>query len=376
MRRPWWLILVLVALIGASPLSPSDSDTLDRNRQRLDRWRAEPERYRQLLADLRDFFALPPDRQQQLREVDAKLHALGPTRQARLWTVLERYDAWLDELPEAARRRVLDAATATERLAVIRALREQEWVDRQPKLVRAELAKLSGEARSRRVAALREEARQARVAWFKGTAPPPRPARFSDLPPDVQRFVKDDLTPVLPREDADTLKRAEGNWPEYPRAILDLTERYLVHRPGEMGVIKDVTGKQTTLPPALNRALTREKRAALLFPPHSFALAKTRGKWPDHAEALANAAQAIKLNLPPLGACRLTHFPAQTQAYVRAVLYEKLTAAEKASLTGLEGKWPDYPRRLVELGRQKGLTIPGVMVPGPTALWDAARAGP
>src|SRR4051794_32049631 len=123
MRRPWWLILVLAALIAASPPSLSDSDTLERNRQRLEKWRASPEQYRKLVADLRDLFNLPPERQHQLRELDAKLHDGDAARQARLWGVLERYVAWLDGLPENSRKKVLDAPTSEARLAVIRELR-------------------------------------------------------------------------------------------------------------------------------------------------------------------------------------------------------------------------------------------------------------
>src|SRR5262249_17614413 len=155
-----------------------------------------------------------------------------------------------------SRRKVLDAKTSDEKLAVIRELREEEWAAKQPKQVRDELAKLSGEARSKRIPALRQEDRQFRQAGFKSSsAPVPRPPQYDDLPPDVQLFMKDVLTPALPEDEAKALKKAEGKWPDYPRAILDLTDRYLVHRPVKFGMIKDI-GKSAPVPTELRKQLS------------------------------------------------------------------------------------------------------------------------
>jgi hypothetical protein len=64
-----------------------------------------------------------------------------------------------------------------------------------------------------------------------------------------------------------------------------------------------------------------------------------------------------------------------TQEFIEKKLMPTLPPQQKKALEGLEGKWPEYPRRLAELARQHKKPIPGITLPGPQALWDAARAG-
>src|SRR5205807_1111898 len=116
------------------------------------------------------------------------------TTQSRLWAVLERYVLWLERLPEAERRLVLDAPTAESRLAVIHGLKQQQWLARLPATVRAELSKLPPDRRAERLRQLRLEEWPQRVLWqrpLKRKADPiPRPKRMSEFPVAVQRFLE------------------------------------------------------------------------------------------------------------------------------------------------------------------------------------------
>ncbi len=360
--RPWWLILVLIMLVAAGGAGVSDSDALERNRKRLQDWRADPEHGARLMRDLRDFYALPAERQQQLRHLDAKLHEGDAATQARLWGVLERYSAWLDRLPEEKRREVLDAPRDG-RLALIRRLREQEWLATLPAKVRAELDRLPPDARVRRIADLRADERRSKTGMV----------RTADLPAEVRAFIADHLVPILPREDKDALKAAEGKWPDYPRQVKLLTDRYLVLRPlpsGPVTAFKD-------LPPEFRKSVGGMLTKGLL---------KVDGGkkgWPEWAQGFTEQYRRLKPfgpfkppPLPPLGASRPADYPPATRAYIEKTLIPALGKDAAAALTRLEGQWPEYPQRLAEEARRKGLLIPGVSLPGPRELWDPARPGP
>ena len=131
MRRPLWVILILACgLCSLAFASSEGGDDLERNRRLLEKWKADPEHYQRLKRDLAAFYALPPERQEQLRDVDRQLHDADPATQARLWAVLERYVIWLAQRPEAERKAIEEAG---DRTAVVRGLRQREWLERLPR---------------------------------------------------------------------------------------------------------------------------------------------------------------------------------------------------------------------------------------------------
>ncbi len=143
-----------------------------------------------------------------MRLFDRELHEEDPATQQRLWEVLERYNNWVGRLPEADRLRIDEAADRTERLEVVKELREQEWVDRLPKEERDDLERMSGPMRTKRIALLRSEERQRRKEWRTNWAAgvkarpdsgPPRPARAAALPfvpkQVLLAFARKELTP-------------------------------------------------------------------------------------------------------------------------------------------------------------------------------------
>lgn len=57
------------------------------------------------------------------------------------------------------------------------------------------------------------------------------PARFAYLSPEVQKFVKDRLSPRLNEDEKTLLAKSEGKWPDYPQTIQDLATRYSLYVP-------------------------------------------------------------------------------------------------------------------------------------------------
>jgi hypothetical protein len=49
--------------------------------------------------------------------------------------------------------------------------------------------------------------------------------------------------------------------------------------------------------------------------------------------------------------------------------------ADRKALADAEGKWPEYPRLIVELARKYKQPVPGWTLPGQPQFWDRLRAG-
>src|SRR5262249_25341449 len=98
--------------------------------------------------------------------------------------------------------------------------------------------------------------------------------------------------------------------------------------------------------------------------------------WPAFADAFTKACKEAGIaQPPPLGACKPAHYPKVTKDYIEKEVMPARDADERKALKVLEDRWPEYPRKLVELARKHKKHIPGIMLPGPPALWAAARAG-
>jgi hypothetical protein len=363
MRRPWWLLVVLGALIAAAPGAPSDADDLERNRRLLEKWRADPEHYKRLQTDLRAFHALPAERQQKIRDLDRQLHELDLTTQARLWAVLDRYHTWLERLPEAQRQQVKETANPADRLKLIRALREQEWIDRLPAKVRGELAKLPPGEKATEVARLRRQERAQRLFWIQAPqrpSPETRPGRLSEFPSEVQVFVRDLLMPRLNADEKAQLRRAEGKWPELARTIRELSDRHPVLPP--LPPPRGPITKYDHLPATAAVSIPRKRFADL------------QGRWPEYALAVTTVLKKQKRRVAPLGASKLDELPSDARQFVQKQLLPALGPLQKDNLRRMDGRWPEYPKRLLALAWQKRLVIPGMSLPGPRELWDAARA--
>jgi hypothetical protein len=365
-------LIVLAGLLAALGAAVPEGGT-ERNRQLLARWRQDPEHAARLQRDLRAFYALPAGDQERIRLLDRRLHELPQAEQRRLWGILERYAAWLERLPEEDQRR-LAAAGPEERLKLIREIRDAQFLDRLPSRVRQEVLRLPAEQRASRVAQLRRGEGQRRRDWlgqaklrpdlWPAATPPRPPAHLSEMPAEVRDFVAHVLTPRLLPEEAEYLKKADARGEGLARALVELTERRLALPPAPKPILY-----YNDLPEgARKHALKINLEKTGVWP----ALAAKEGRWPDFALAFIEVVpEGQRPNLPPLGAAR----PADFSVEVRKVI-DKLPQVSKAdaeNLRRLEGRWPEYPRLLLEVARKNNLYLPGMTLPGPREWWELQK---
>lgn len=369
------LLPILACLLAATPAHETASGDLQRNRQLLQKWKADPEHYARLRSDLETFWALPEEKRESLRRLDRELHQLDAKTQKSLWAVAQRYSAWLDRLSEADRQAIESAPDSQERLRRIGEIRDRQWMERLPRTVREELVNTPPEARSRRVAELREEERRQRKQWLRPLGTNPRtgkqPTHLNDFPRDVKEYVEKNVLPRLTPDEGRHYRQAEGRWPAFLLLLIQLSDRHPVLPPL----------------PAPQKPITRyedlpEKAKTLAGPKTSWErrteewkqLRQVEGKWPHWAEAFTSLlTDDQRKAMPPLGASRPREFPSAVQTFIETTLRNQVKPGEFRRLREAEGKWPDYPRRLHELAQKHHLQVPGMSLPGPAELWDEAR---
>lgn len=57
------------------------------------------------------------------------------------------------------------------------------------------------------------------------------PARAQDFPPMIQQFIEKKLVPALDPDETFLLKKTEGEWPAYPRLVVDLARKHNLQVP-------------------------------------------------------------------------------------------------------------------------------------------------
>src|SRR5207248_8639062 len=106
----------------------------DANRRLLQEIRAnDPEHYARLRASFERFQALPAERREKIRQLDRQLQEEDSQTQARLMCALAAYTSWLMRLPESDRQHIQSAASAEERLKIVREIRQQQWLQTLPR---------------------------------------------------------------------------------------------------------------------------------------------------------------------------------------------------------------------------------------------------
>jgi hypothetical protein len=339
------------------------SDEPETNARLLERLRSDPEHFARLQADQRAFGQLPPERQDRLRELDQQLHNTDSITQKRLWSVMERYTAWYDHLSEAARHRIDQATDRHERLAIVTQYREDQWLARQPHLVRDEIAKVPVEKRHDEIANRRKDERQRFATWMRAMrvlrpvpgAQPAKPVRASDFPPDGVLFINQVLGPQLTQEDREHLKKLEGKWPYYTQMVLELSEkeRYRPKLPGTTGPINF---------DGLPKEYKGFFKSRVDMPAH-LTTTSLRDKWPDFAIAVTEEVRRTNSPLLPLGPARATEFPALVRQFVETALVATLSDKETSALHEAAGRWPEYPKKVLELAEHHGLEVPLMRMP-------------
>jgi len=336
----------------------------------------------------KSFKALPPPRQQAIRELDRQLHAVDADTGDRLFRALEEYAVWLDRLPDPERRGVLAAGTPGLRLGGIRDVRERQWFDALPAAQRGQLAGLPDVKKAEKIRQWKEEASRQRALWMFvrknaesiGGTKLPWPFDTDAGRKDVIDYVRtayrideprhSRLTPLELAAYRESLATAEkgGSWAWYGRGVYELSRKYeALPEPGDPKWRYD---DFATLPPGLNKLTER--------PNLKKRLASHAGKWPEFPLELHDELRSGKFGpaaFVPLGPAKVADFKEPVRTFWEKELAPKLTTAEKEGLQRLEKRWPEYPREFVRLARVHDLSVPGVTLPGAPARWDATYGG-
>jgi hypothetical protein len=359
-------------LPGAAPVAagPLDDEAL------LAQWRQEPEQFARLRHNLTVFLALPVDMQERLRQLQRDLQKEDAATRSRLHDLLYRYAAWFQHLPPDERRLIQAATSDRERLRLVERIRERQWLAQLP---RADRESIEAAADERTRVALIEQLRRehrghkqewliARRFWGELINNQPLPARLADFPPEVQTFVRDSLMPLLSEEEKARLLNAQGQWPLFPRTLVELADLHPLTIPGPVGWTRwrDLPKNEEKL---LRNVLPKVFRDRLQ---------QVEGRWPDFAVELQDMHERQPKRVPAvipasMKPSRPTEFPPPVMQFITKELMPRLNPEERARLIGAEGQWPLYPRTVMDLARKYGQEVPGTTLPGAPEAWDRYR---
>jgi hypothetical protein len=335
----------------------------------------------QLIEQFRGF---TPARQQQLRTLHQKLSDPATPDRPALLRTLDAYAVWLARLPDADRRRVLDASTE-ERLEAVRQVREKRWRERLPQKQQESLQRVATtderfdllDTYRANEAARRQEWDFAQRQWKEMTGKD-KPWPFNDptLAGQVDAYILSafgvdpnalpaadkkperlgsecrltlpEVVELRERRDAAT---QSGYWFTYGALLLRLSDKY----------------------PTLPRPRTGEPISQPRQVPKGYVLpkdpAKTRfivGKWPEYALEVARLTRDAKEEKAgPLGPCKPDDFPEPVKQFVLT----RLTDQDRKPLEKHLGKWPEYPQEVLKVAREKNLSVPEVTLPGEPDKW-------
>jgi hypothetical protein len=372
MRRAYsqWLAVLFAA--GVVPLLCLADGGASDNRQLLEQWRKDPAHAERLKRNLAYFQHLSPEAQDRLRKLDRDLGDEIPGMRARLKGVLERYNAWLDALPEDQRKSIEDAPDRKTRLERVRALRMQQWVKRLPKAHREQLARAGEKERPELVQKWSRDDLEQRLDWLaaqrnweaahRAVRPP---TRINQLPKEVQVYYEKSLKPLLTREQEKQLAEADDKWPRFLRVLVELSDSHPLSVLGPIGPTK-----VEQLPVNVHKVLKEKQRERL---------EQAEGKWPEFMvvlrEELRKPGERRLIEMTRFTPSHPRDFAPAVQQFIEKRLLPALTEDEKKALAREEGSWPAYPRRLVELARRHNLVVPSEpALPASLAIdWDRYR---
>ena len=333
--------------------------------------RKQPEENARLRENLKVFLALPENRRAAIVKLHDDLQELPAKKRERLQSTLESYADWLEQLrikrPQIYQA-IKDAPDSAARLALIKDQRDREWIKAQPRAQQEQWEKLAGQARTEFVTKLREEERQrheqwliARRFWRELESKQPLPSRLADLSPKVKEYVNEFLLPSLTDAEKKQLAIAEGHWPDYPQALVEIATKH-----------------PSALPPVPPRAFTQ-----LPIPVQNRLIDKKIGTgiqkklWKELQQhdgpnfASKVVAIGLRENKLPFGfgheylAPNFKSLLPPMQEFVDKKLDPVLDQGEKRKLSDAQGKWPDYPLTIQELAQKHALQPAWHILPEP-----------
>jgi hypothetical protein len=328
------------------------------------------------------FRSLIPKRRQEIVALDRQIRELPDPERDRIGSVLEEYAVWLDRLPDPLRTEVLSAPGRDERLVAIETVLVKERIETLPAEKRQKL-KLITDANEK--ASLlkgwfdaeleqRQEWHLAARQW-QTIKDGQRPWPFAEesLRKEIEQFVKtvfkaESNTTRLTAEESRRLEfirketARDRAWFQYGAVLLELADRHpSLPEPKDGPTMTQLDQLPKTIQTELSRKpLVLQNR-----------IRPTLGKWPEFALAINAENRNLKLGtLPSLGPSRPGEFREPVERFLKDMLQPKLTPVQILELRRLEGRWPEYPRKMLELAKMHDLSVPGVTLPGSPRLWQ------
>ena len=313
---------------------------------------------------------------------------------------MERDPDWLEQLRKddpQVWQAIKDAPDGATRQTLIKDQHDREWMQGQPKAYRDQWAKLQGDARGKFVAKLRFDERQkhqrwevAQRFWKELESQKALPCRLSDFayeskgkgkdkePPKlvnrVETYLNDYLKPYMTVQEEEQLREAEGHWPDFPMALVEIASR----RTPALPPIGKELRKFDDVPRPIKNKLIDAKL------PKEIKKNTARYHQLDGSAAFATrlVEMAAKDSKLPFDHEYLASNPASLQRAVMKKFYDEvLVPAVKKDpddfhkLTSSEGKWPDFPLAIQELARKHHLVPPWFVLPEQDRWhWDRYRA--
>jgi hypothetical protein len=375
------LIPVVFGLLGAVAAPEPSPLELEYARKKLAAIRPYPDELARIREAAEKLDALPPERQTQLRQLDHDLHQQPSAAQARLQDVLDRYNEWFAHLDPKDQDRIRQAPDRQARLAVIRQIRQGEWLITQPKALRDKLIAFDAPARDAAISKAWREERQrqaewavARRFWDDMAKNKPLPAKLDDFDNPTKTYITEVLYRLLSKDEKDRLTKVEGQWPQYPQTLVEFADRHPPALPSENAPrtfaelpkpIRDILSKKALKSQAEKRLRPFEGR----FPDFAIHLAKYVRETKDSKDSASWPYEWWAYGYNALSA--------PMQEFVKKKLVEPLLdRKEYRMLLEAEGVgWPDYPETIQKLADLHHLQVPWYTLPGGRERWDAYRAG-
>jgi hypothetical protein len=377
-RHYFWLLIGLFAVTTAGALAEPSFEELEQRRRQVVALRKQPEQIAKLRENLKSYLDLPEKRREVIVKLDQELRELPAKKQERYYNVLERYADWLETLrvqdPQAYQA-IKAAPDAAVRLALIKDRRDREWMNQQPKAQREQWAILQGAARAEYVVKLRQEDRQkheqwviAKRFWRELESKQALPCRLSDYSAKVKDYVTEYLLPTLSDAEKKQLESAEGRWPDYPQALVEIASK----RPSALP--PEPPRKFAQLPVTVQHRLIDTKKGTGVKTKLHKEILQYEG--PGFASKVVSI--GLRENKLPFAneylAPNYKSLLAPMQSFVESKLLPAMDQAEKRKLSDSEGKWPDYPLTIQELAQKHDLSPPWHFLPEPDRWkWDLYR---
>lgn len=367
-------VILLIALT-AGPVFADPADDVDYGHKKFEVWRQYPDHLAKLRGAAQAFASLPAERRSQLQKLDHDL-ALEPSQaQARLQNTLDRYNEWLGKLPDKDQERIRRAPNSDARLAIVKELRQNEWLRGQAKATQVAMAALPNAARDEAIAKARTEERLklaewtiARRFWDDLVKNRPLPTKAADLDLVVQNYVADVLMRLLSKDERDRLAKAEGKWPMYPQTLVELADAHppaLARGPATFAelpkLVRDALSRKTG---PKDKGIIEKRVKASEGNPHQFAM------------KLTSLAAENGVIMPLEWWVYNSHGLNPPMKTFLDKLEPMLDRNETRQLVEATGKWPDYPETIQKLAQAHHLDVPWFTLPGNRERWDAYRPAP